>query len=154
MAIAEIERRTGFTLIELIVVIVLIGILASIAGPMAASNVQKAKLAEAVTAMGAIRIAERLYYVEHGTYVSIGALDWYSTDLPPIVNVNNPLYAYLTVKDLSGRYFGALSYSVQTSDTGYDIYARLHILNEGGCESVGNLVMNERGYVQSFNSIP
>ena len=85
----------GFTLIELIVVVIIIGILASI-GEVIMSDMQKRAIAsEAVVTLGAIRTAERVYYSEHGNYtVSLDEL-----------NIN--------ADDLTGTYFGKECYSMR-----------------------------------------
>ena len=56
------KRIWGFTLIELIIVIVIIGILAVIAIPKYFTNIDKARKAEALSTMGAIRDAEQAYW--------------------------------------------------------------------------------------------
>jgi type IV pilus assembly protein PilA len=100
--------KKGFTLIELIIVIVIIGILAAIAAPMMAGNVNRAKKSEAVSVMGAIRTAERLYYVDQSSYRTVAVDGWGTT----------PLNTYITQADLDGRYFNSAQYSV-TSDNGW-----------------------------------
>ena len=60
--------KKGFTLIELLVVIIIVGILAAISVPMMSSNVQRARGTEGYAAVGAIRTAERLYFVENDEY--------------------------------------------------------------------------------------
>ena len=61
-------KRKGFTLIELIIAVIIIGILASLAVPMMRSMQLKAICAEAITGLSAIRTSFREYYVEYGTY--------------------------------------------------------------------------------------
>ena len=60
--------KHGFTLIELIIVIVIIGVLASIAAPMMQKMSDKAIVAEVITMLGSMRTAERMYYTETGSY--------------------------------------------------------------------------------------
>ena len=62
--------RVGFTLLELIMVVVIIGILASIAGPMYFKTVERARIAEARRMLGMIRMAQMRYYAEHGQFTS------------------------------------------------------------------------------------
>jgi len=49
------RNKKGFTLIELMIVVVIIGVLAGIAIPMYSANVNKSKLQEAVDTLGAIK---------------------------------------------------------------------------------------------------
>ncbi len=60
------ERRKGFTLIELMVVILIVGILASVAVPLMRGRIDSAKWSEANAAAGTIRTAVRAYAAEKG----------------------------------------------------------------------------------------
>src|SRR5258706_12166258 len=63
-------RKGGFTLIELMIVVAIIGILAAIAIPNFLRFQLKAKSSEGKTNLAAIRTAEQSYYSEFGRYVS------------------------------------------------------------------------------------
>lgn len=63
-------RRGGFTLIELMIVVAIIGILAAIAIPNFLRFQLKAKSSEGKTNLAAIRTAEESYFAEYGSYVS------------------------------------------------------------------------------------
>jgi len=64
------KQRKGFTLIELMIVVAIIGILAAIAIPNFLRFQLKAKSSEGKTNLAAIRTAEQSYYSEFGFYVS------------------------------------------------------------------------------------
>jgi prepilin-type N-terminal cleavage/methylation domain-containing protein len=58
----------GFSLVELMIVIVIIGVLAGAAVPIYQHNVEVAKRAEAVAGIGTIRTQLRMYYGRTGVY--------------------------------------------------------------------------------------
>ncbi len=68
------NRKRGFTLIELMIVVAIIGILAAIAIPNFLRFQLRSKTGEARTNLAAIRTAEESYFAEYGTYV--GATDY------------------------------------------------------------------------------
>jgi len=65
----KLRNRKGFTLVELMIVVAIIGILAAIAIPNFLNFRLKAKTSEAKSNLGAIRSTEVAYYAEWSTWV-------------------------------------------------------------------------------------
>ncbi|MFA5176923.1 MAG: prepilin-type N-terminal cleavage/methylation domain-containing protein [Candidatus Omnitrophota bacterium] len=97
-------RQTGkaFTLIELIIVVVIIGILALVAIPRYFANVAKAEKSHAFANLDAIKRAQLAYYAVYGVYTS---------DFPITVVVDGE-----TIVNLS--YPGSTIYSYAMSQSG------------------------------------
>jgi len=64
------KQREGFTLIEMVVVIIVVAILASLALPRYRKTVERAKNKGAKSSLELISAAERINYYEIGAYVS------------------------------------------------------------------------------------
>ena len=64
------KNNKGFTLIELMIVVAIIGILAAIAIPNFLTYQCKAKQSEAKSNLGNIRTMQEAYYAEHDSYAS------------------------------------------------------------------------------------
>ena len=67
------KNQKGFTLIELMIVVAIIGILAAIAIPNFRNYQMKAKAAEASTNLGNIKTAQEAYLAEHDAYLACAA---------------------------------------------------------------------------------
>lgn len=63
------QINKGFTLIELMITVAIIGILAAIAIPAYTQYVQQGKIAEATTTLSSLRVALEQYYQDNRTYV-------------------------------------------------------------------------------------
>lgn len=65
--------RSGFTMIEMLIVVAIIGILSAIAVPMLATHQLRSKTTEAKTNLGAIRVVEEANFSETGAYLAANA---------------------------------------------------------------------------------
>ena len=123
------KNQKGFTLVELMIVIVIVGILAAVAVPIYQSNIKKAKMSECDAALGTIRTSLRVYFAEHGTYPA-NASGTLATAAHLDINDN----------DLQGTYFNPGNYTVESAvDSTYtitctntDIFADARTLNQSG----------------------
>jgi type IV pilus assembly protein PilA len=102
------KSRKGFTLIELMVVILIVGILAAVAVPIMRGRIDSAKWTEGKAGAGTLATALRAYAAEKASAGS------YGTNLPTLANLG------FSTSDLQGTYFTSSNYSWTTtySDTG------------------------------------
>ena len=85
-------KKKGFTLLEVLVVIIIIGILAALALPQYMKTIKKARVAEATSNIGSIRGAEIRYYQENDAIVA--GSNFSELDIEDPNNVNNSYFTY------------------------------------------------------------
>ncbi len=109
------KDKRGFTLVELMITIVIVGVLATVAIPLYQANVKRAKGSEADASMGSIRTALRVYYAENTAY--------------PIRATYGPVHTMsdsidIDSTDMVGKYFPATAYTyISAAGADYTIRA-------------------------------
>lgn len=87
-------KTKGFTFLELLMVVVLLAILASVAVPSFTNMLERAKVQDAETTLNVIYQAQRVYRLDHRTYTSLQQL----VDAGYLPNPNpNQNWLFLTV---------------------------------------------------------
>ena len=123
------RRRAGFTLVELAVVIVIIGVLAAFGVPRFIRSVERSKAAEAFEYLASIRSSQERYQAQYGTYAAtLDVLDIKNSP-PKYFSVPTDFTAadtsslqdsWTLTLTRTGSSAGYGAYTVVFTDTGFD----------------------------------
>lgn len=120
------NRKSGFTLVELMIVAAIIAILAAIIIPLLANNRERAIAAEGQTILGTVATAAKVYYADKGTWPSFA-------QLPQVVRdeVGNAKYFIGSGVTLSGDY-DAFTITVTAGANAGKLATKTLTLNQAG----------------------
>jgi type IV pilus assembly protein PilA len=93
------KSSKAFTMVELMVVVLIVGILAAVAVPLMSGRIDSSKWSEGKAAMGTIASALRSYAAEKGSF----------TAAPTLASIG------LTDNDLDGTYFTHQAYAITSA---------------------------------------
>lgn len=93
------KSNKGFTMVELMVVVLIVGILAAVAVPLMSGRIDSSKWSEAKSAMGTIASALRSYAAEKGSFASA----------PSLADIG------ISTNDLNGTYFSSGAYAISSA---------------------------------------
>ncbi|MEA3287329.1 MAG: prepilin-type N-terminal cleavage/methylation domain-containing protein [Candidatus Marinimicrobia bacterium] len=100
------RKNSGFSLVELMIVIVIIGVLAAVAVPIYNNNVTKAKMSESDASLGSIRTQLRVFYGENGEYPTVS----------PAGYVIGATWNDIRTGEITGKYFTDSSFTYLSTD--------------------------------------
>ncbi len=92
------SKQSGFSLVELSVVIVIIGVLAAFAVPKFRDSVERSKASEAFNYLSAVRTSQERYQSKEGTYASVSST----------LDIQIPAPKYFTVGEITSGVSGVL----------------------------------------------
>lgn len=131
--------RKAFTLIELIIVVIIIGILASIAIPQFNKTMERSRIAEASAVLGALRGAQLRYKLENTNY----ATDYTKLDIdtPNYDGSGNPNGKFFTY-NVANAAEGTTATTIATAQRKSSQYGQ-YILN-----------INDQGKIYCADTVP
>ena len=135
--------QSGFTLVELLIVVIILAVLASVAIPQFSSSTDDAKSAALDSTLAEMRNAIELYYHQHGEYPSVNAaggsfgaantVDAFTNQLTKYTNSNGAVVEVKSSSHKYGPYLKKQSLPVNPLDDS----ASLEILLSGNITATG-----------------
>jgi prepilin-type N-terminal cleavage/methylation domain-containing protein len=90
------KKNQGFTVTELMIAVVIMGVLATLAIPSFTSYIYKARVTEATTFLGEIKQRQESYRGEFGEYCAIDGDDWGSYNPSSIPGIDPEMWTATT----------------------------------------------------------
>ena len=140
-------RKSGFTLIELLIAISILGILAALIVPRLAPQTERARAAEAISMLSAIRQGEEAFFLENGNYgdpaIIVGG--WAALGLTN-PNTGNPNAFFTYAVNVPGGCTGFTAIATRNGLSGGDSISTIGIDSNGTyCGTHPNVPPNPAG---------
>ncbi len=129
------RERKGFTLVELMVVILIVGILAAVAVPILRGKINAAKWSEAAATAGAVRSATRAAFAED--QATVGAWAAQALDAATMATLG------FQTGDLTGSYFAPAQFVITSVDASGNAVITV---TSPGASVPGSAVLNNTGW--------
>lgn len=123
------NRSSGFTLIELMIVVAIVGILAMIALPAYQDSVRKSRRADALTKMLDIQLSEEKYRANNSSYGTLAQLGLTATV------INTDYYTFAVAAATNTYTITATPQGTQASDKQYGTACASLTLNQNSDKS-------------------
>lgn len=128
-------KSSGFTLLELLIAIVILGILSAIALPAFLRQANRAKEAEAKVTIGVINRAQQIYFLENSKFGSLANLD---------VNISNTgNYIYASSPNTTGTDLFALTTAQPTEPNIRGFAGKVWITSDSSRRTVSQSILCE-----------
>ena len=121
-------KKNGFTLVELAVVVVIIGVLAAFAVPRFRSSVERSKAAEAFNYLSAVQAAQERYHARQSTYaediadldIKLSSPKYFTVGTPVAGSTGDIEDSWSLTLTRSGASAGYGEYTVIFNEEGFD----------------------------------
>ncbi len=137
-------NKKGFTLVELLMVVIIIGILVTLAVPNYYRSIERTKAGKCKASLDAIRKAQMQYRAYKDTYIVIADAGDYET----------PLGTYDLPGTLSAGDDGDWTYATAAGGATIEDSLLITATRKAGPHAIDTLIMNEDGVIANPSSIP
>ena len=124
------KRAKGFTLVELVIVIVIVGILSIVAVPIYRGYTRKAMASEGKSLLGTIQTSQKVYFAEFASYLGVAT----ATNIHTLLDVDARSNKYFTNFKISVDGSGSTAkYTAITSGAGGASGINLTLIGNSQC---------------------
>lgn len=147
------KKKHGFTLIELMIVVIIVGILAAAAAGIYRFYVKRAYSTEAKATLGTIRSAELVYHAEYNTFLAVATGYIEEPPVPPSDTAGLPT-AGLGIEVVKNTWFdNPLCFSVVAGSDTFTAECDGSKSGHSEVEDIG-LRLDEKGVWETFTPGP